>query len=129
MDLNLALSRACQDVPGLLRAALVLLPDGLLIAGIGAGSVFDHEPLARSAAHCLAPRDVPLVGDRAAAAFVEYLFVIEEELVVIEAGRRDPRLGLVVVCKREVNLGMLLSSSRAALRNVEDSVDLVALGV
>jgi hypothetical protein len=120
------ITRACEAVPGLVRCALVLLPEGLLIGGIGAGSVLDHEPLIRSAARCLAVGPTPVLGKHAA--FVEYLFVTEEHLVVIQGGRRETRLALGVTCTREPNLAFVLSSTRQAMRAVEDSFDLVAWG-
>jgi hypothetical protein len=122
-----SIARACELVPGLVRCALVLLPEGLLIGGFGAESVLDHEPLVRSAARCLAARPTPAIGDRAAT-FVEYLFVIEDQLVVIQGGRRDARLALAVTCTREPNLAFVLSSTRQAIRAVEDSFDLAAWG-
>ena len=129
MDLNESISRACEGVPGLVRAALAVLPEGFLIGGIGAASTFDHEPLVRSATHCLAPRPAPAVGARSLAPFVEYLFANDDQWIVIQAGRTDPRLVLAVVCTREPNPAFVLASTRQAIRALEISVDLASLGV
>jgi hypothetical protein len=110
-----AIARACELVPSLVRCALVLLPEGLLIGGIGADSVLDHEPLIRSA-----------IGDGPPARFVEYLFVIDDQLVVIQGGRGNTRLALAVVCTREPNLALVLNATRRAVSIIEESLDLRA---
>ena len=117
-----SVASACDAVPGLLNGALVMLPEGLLIAGVGEGGAFDREPLLRSAARCLAR--APGGSPQAAAAFVECAFVSEGELVVMMLSRRYSSVALVVVCNREPNLALVLSSARQALRNIESSVDL-----
>jgi hypothetical protein len=129
MDLNASLARACEEIPGLVRAALVLLPEGLLLGGVGDGNSFDYEPLVRSTAHCLSTRGVALSCEEQPAAMVEFVFVVDGEFVVIQAGRKDPRLALAAVCTRETNLSFALTSMRRALLGVEDCVSLEALGV
>jgi len=127
MEIHETMARACADVPGLIRGALALLPDGLLLGSVGEGSAFDHEPLVRSAACCWSmrapepPTDTP--------AFVEYVFVVDAELVVLEAGRGAQRMVLALVCSRESNLALTLTASRRAFEKLEASVDLEALGV
>jgi hypothetical protein len=118
MKLDVDVARACERVPGLQRGALVLLPEGFLIAGIGGDSALDLEPLIRSAGKVPAPP------------FVEYLFVTHDQLVVIQGGRRDPRLALALVCSREHNNAVFsLSAARLAMADVEDSVDFSAWGL
>ena len=129
MDPDATLSRACDVIPGLLQGVLVLLPEGLVLGGIGKGGSYDREPLARSAARCLACRlQAPIKGARSLD-LVEHLFVCQDELVVILQGRRSPRLALAVTCSRELNLALILTAARRALGTIEASVDLVAWGV
>jgi len=129
MDPDAILSRACDVIPGLLQAALVLLPEGLVLGGIGFGGAYDREPLARSAARCLSCRlDEPIIGDRAPQ-FVEHLFLFHEQLVVILQGRQSPRLALAVSCSRDLNLALSLTAARRALGAIETSVDLLAWGL
>jgi len=129
MKLETLVARACERVPGFVRGALVLLPDGLLLAGVGGESVLDLEPLIRSAARCFAGRTGPVLANWRDEPFVEYLFVIHDQLVVIEGGRRDPRLALALACTREHNVGFALSAARLAMTDVEADVDLSAWGL
>jgi len=128
MKLEDAVARACERVPGIVSGALVLLPDGLLLAGVG-GSALDLEPLTRSATRCLGDRGNDLLGRWPAQPFVEYLFVIDDQLVVIQGGRRDARLGLAISCTREHNLGFALAAARRAMIELEDELDLSAWGL
>jgi len=128
MKLETLVARACERIPGFVRGALVLLPDGLLLAGIG-DSVLDLEPLIRSASRCFAGRSGPVLPNWRDEPFVEYLFVIHDQLVVIEGGRRDPRLALALACTREHNVGFALSAARLAMTDVEADVDLSAWGL
>lgn len=123
------IAAACALVPGLVHGALVLLPDGILLGGVGATSVLDHEPLLRSATRCLAVRPMPAIGAETPSAFVEYVFVLHDQLVVIQGGRRDPRLALAVACSREPNLMWVVSSTRRAIETLETTIDLAAWGV
>lgn len=50
MNVDAALARACELVPGLLHGVLAALPEGLLIGGVGDVSAFEREPLIRCAA-------------------------------------------------------------------------------
>lgn len=129
MQFEESIARACEPVPGLVRAALGLLPEGVLIAGVGAESSFDQEPLIRSATHCLAARNWPATAARVSADLIEYVFVLADQLIVVQGGRQDPRLVLVVVCTREANIAFVLGSTRRALRALEDTVNLRDLGV
>jgi hypothetical protein len=122
MQLDAPIIAACALVPGLLRSALVLLPEGLLIGGTGAESTLDHEPLVRAATACLVARGVPVLTERPLARFVEYAFVSADELVVIQRGRSDERLALAAVCTREPNLALVLSATRQAIARLEASV-------
>jgi hypothetical protein len=124
MNVDDAVARACSLVPGLIRGALALLPEGLLIGGVGEASAFEQEPLVRSATRCLLAEEPPLTGDGPRGALVEFLFVNDEQLVVIQRGRSAARLALAVVCTREPNLAFVLSSSRRAMREIEGTIDL-----
>ena len=121
--------RACERVPGLVRGALVLLPDGLLLAGLGGETALDLEPLTRSASRCLASRATPGLTAGAPAPFVEYMFVIHDQLVVVQRGRREARLALALVCTREHNVGFALTAARLAMADVEAEFDLAAWGL
>ena len=119
------LAEACETVPGLKYGALALLPEGLLVGGVGPGGAFDHEPLVRSAARCLAGNTLTAAMEDEMT-FVEHVFVSREEVVLILQGRRYPRLALVLVCSLEPNLAFVLTSTRGALRALEATVDLAA---
>jgi hypothetical protein len=119
-----SISGVCAQVPGVQTGALVLLPEGLLIGGIGAGSAFDREPLARSAVRCLGPSSVLSRTARGESEFVEYAFVSDEQLIVILRGQLLARVALVLVCTRESNLAFVLSATRQALRVIEATIDL-----
>ena len=129
MRVHDSIAGVCELVPGLLRAALILLPEAELIAGIGGESFLDHEPLVRSAARCLTVRANPPVNGGDAVPFVEFLFVLDAEIVVVQGGRRSSQLALAVACSREPNVALVLSSTRAAMAWLESSIDLLALGV
>jgi hypothetical protein len=127
-DVAAVVARACERVPGLTRGALVLLPDGLLLAGVGSDSALELEPLIRSAGRCFTGRTRPPLANWRDEPFVEYLSVVGGQLVVIEGGRRDPRLALALACTREHNVGLALRAARLAMTEVEAEVDLSALG-
>jgi hypothetical protein len=122
MTIDETIATACEAVPGLVHGALALLPEGILIGGIGEGGAFEREPLVRSAARVL--------GNHAGAAqsktsaFVEYAYVSHDQLVVIERGHEHPRVALVLVCTREPNLALVLSTAREALKTLEHTLDL-----
>ena len=122
MQFDAQIVAACALVPGLVRSALVLLPEGILIGGIGAESALDHEPLVRAAMACLVARGAPVLTERPLASFVEYAFVSTDELVVIQRGRSDERLALATVCTRDPNLALVLSATRQAITRLEESV-------
>lgn len=122
------LARACEAVPGLRDAVLILLPEGELLGAAGGTSQFDLEPLIRSARRSLMVRAAPAFGDAPPSPFVEYIFVIEDQYVVVQGGRSDSRVALAVVCDRETNLAFVLASTRRALTAVEAEVDLAAWG-
>lgn len=129
MNVDEAIARACELVPGLVQGALALLPEGLLIGGVGEATAFEHEPLVRSASRCLSACLLAPEGQAPALAFVEFLFVNDEQVLVIQRGRRSARLALAIVCTREPNLAFVLSSTRQAIRAIEGTVDLAAWGV
>jgi hypothetical protein len=128
MNLDECLAQACEQVPGLLQGALALLPEGILLGGVGQGKGFDREPLVRSAARCLR-RSASAPPDEADRTFVEHVFVGPRELYVIARGNRYPRLALALSCSTEANLALVMSASRAALRRLEASIDLEGLGL
>ena len=123
MNLDECLARACEVVPGLHQGALALLPEGLLIGGVGAGNTFEREPLVRSAARCLMSSPEP------SGTFVEHVFVSRNELVVIARGKRYPRLALALACSTEANLAFVVTASRAALRELEATIDVKGLEI
>ena len=102
---------------------MVLLPEGFLIGGVGAGAAFDREPLVRTAARCLASSSTPPPSHLD---FSEHVFVGHDELVVIVRGRRHVRLALALACTREPNLAWVVSTARGALQRIEASTDFSA---
>jgi hypothetical protein len=128
MDLHDPIERACEGVPGLVRAVLTVLPEGLLIGRAGDASALDHEALIRTAIGCFGGRAPPALWGRAPSRFVEYLFVVDDFCVAIQGGRRSGRMALIAICTREPNLALILSSTRRALLELEDTLDLAAFG-
>jgi len=128
MNLDESLAQACEQVPGLLQGALALLPEGLLLGGVGPGKSFDREPLVRAAARCLRS-GASIVPAEEQSTFVEHVFVGTRELYVIARGQRYPRLALALSCSTESNLAFIMSASRSALRKVEAAVNLERLGL
>src|SRR5437868_10813658 len=122
MKLDEAVALACQRVPGLLRGALVLLPDGIMLSHVGGDSALDLEPLIQAAIRCFHDRVLPALGAVARwqkQPFLEYLSVIDDQLIVIQGGRRDPRLALAVACTREHTVGVVLTAARLAMIDLE----------
>src|SRR5262249_26391825 len=113
-DLQAALARACADVPDVISAALVLLPDGYLLAGLGQGGLMEHDLLARATGRCFGA-----VADE----FVEFYALLVDRVVLWQRGRGAARLALCIVSERRVNLALLLSASRAAVSELERQVD------
>jgi hypothetical protein len=129
MNLDDCLARACADVPGLYQCALALLPEGLLLAGVGPGGLFEREPLVRAAARCLV---VPAQDDGeegTAPRFAEHVLVSDAEVVILSRGTEYPRLALALVCGTEANLAFVIAAFRAAFRELEASVELAELGL
>lgn len=124
MNIDEAVTRACDRIPGLVRGALVMLPDGFLFGATRGATFLDLEPLIRSAARCMALRDLPALGGRGPSVSVEHLFAIHEQLVVFEAGRRDPKLALLVVAEAGHNPAFVLGATRLALADLEVALDL-----
>ena len=122
MNFDQHIARACESIPGLLHGALALLPEGLLIGGVGEGGAYDREPLARSAARCLVSGAASANG--AVPRFVEHVFVGRDELVVIMQGHRYPQLALALWCTAEPNLAFVRNLTRTALNSLEATVDL-----
>src|SRR4051812_37659016 len=120
MKLDDVVATVCQRVPGMVRGALVLLPEGILLAGVGA-SALALEPLIRSASRCFSERVLPALGAVARwpqRPFLEYLSVVDDQLIVIQGGRRDPRLALAVACTREHRVGVVLTATRRAMADL-----------
>lgn len=124
MNLDECLARACEQVPGLQQGALALLPEGLLIGSVGPGRSFEREPLVRSAARCLAGLPERPSGGTSHTQFVEHVFVSRTELVTIARSKQHPRLALALACSTETNLAFIVTASRAALRRLEETIDL-----
>lgn len=114
-----SIESACAALPGLVQAALVLLPEGVLLGGIGVGHAADHEHLLRAAAFCFAATNTPANPSESMS---EYVFVSHDRLIVIQRGRTDDRLALVVVCTRAPNLALVMSGSRRAMQTIETSL-------
>lgn len=130
MNLDVAIASACERVPGLVRGVLLMLPEGFLLAGVGDKGILDLEPLMRSATRCFSSKTRPSFGSHSdGLELTEYMFVIRDQVVVMQRGRRDPRLALACMCTRESNLNFALSTSRLALRDIEDQVDLKTWGL
>lgn len=121
MKLEDAVATACKHIPELLHGALVFLPGGFALARASASASDELEPLVRATVRALGHDD--------AADLVECVFVVDERLVVIHRGARDPRLALAVTCGRDHNLGFALATSRVALREIEESFDFAAWGL
>jgi hypothetical protein len=128
MDLHDPIERACEGVPGLVRAVLTMFPEGLLIGAAGGASALDHEPLIRTAMGCFGGCVPPALWGRAPSRFVEYLFVVDDFCVAVQGGRHQARMVLIAICTREPNLALVLSSTRRALLELEDTLDLSAFG-
>lgn len=118
-----SLQSACEAVPGVVSGALVLVPEGLLIGGIGDGGDSEREPLVRAATRLAAAR-APLLASGSASPFAEYAFVADEQVVVILRGHSEPRVVLVLACNRGSNLALVLGAARRALSALEANVDL-----
>lgn len=114
-----ALQDACEHIPGLVRGVVVLVPDGIVVAHVGADRERDVEPLARAAMRCL--EDRPALGR-----FVEYTLVSVESILVIEVGRTSSRLALAAECQHGTNLAMVMAATRNAVANFETHFDLAA---
>lgn len=117
MTLRSALARACEQIPGLQRGVVVLVPDGIVIAHLGADRVTDVEPLVRATLRCVADR--PALG-----AFVEYTLVSTESILVVELARTTRRFALAAECEHGVNLALVMTATRQAAAVFERDVDL-----
>jgi hypothetical protein len=128
VNLDDTVARACERIPGLVRGALVFLPDGFILAGAGDDDILDLEPLIRAAARVLAAPAVPtLEGDEQE--ILEYLLVVHDQYVVIRRSVHEPRLALAVTCTREHNLMFALAASRLAMADIEEHADLAPWGI
>jgi hypothetical protein len=128
VNIDAVVGRACERVPGMLRGALALVPEGFLLGATPGAHVLDLEPMIRSAARCLAAPVVPTLRGRTGA-FLEHLFVLHDQIFVVQRGRRDARLALAVACTRDHNLGFVLGATRLVMASVEDELDLGAWGL
>lgn len=115
-----SLFAAHETIPGMVSAALVLVPDGVLVASVGASNQLELEPLVRSALRVAEGR-AQLSGGFSP--FVDYAFVSEDRVVVIARGLQQPHVALTVVCKRDANLALVLGSTRQALAGLEAQLD------
>jgi hypothetical protein len=126
LPIDESLASVCEGLTGLTLGALVLVPEGAVVARVGGGGVFDCEPLARAAAR-LASERLALPRPVGMAPFVEYSFVSHEQVVVMLRGGRDRARFVLALCfTRDANLALLLGSSRRAFRNLERIVDWAA---
>jgi len=128
LKIDECVTRACERVPGLIRGALVFLPEGFVLAGVGDDDSLDLEPLTRATARCLGAPQAPMIHGEPRAVN-EYLFVVHDQLIAIQRSVRDARLALTVACTREVNPGFVLGSSRLAMREIESTIDLSSWGL
>ena len=119
-----AVSKACEQVPGVQHGALVLLAEGVSIAGFGDESAFDRERLVRAAVRCLGTSNAFARG-RKTTEFVEYVFLSAEQVTVILRGKVRPRLALVLACTSESNLALVLTTARRALGALELTSELM----
>ncbi len=128
MTIDECVTQACERVPGLIRGALVFLPEGFVLASVGDDDSLDLEPLIRATARCLGAPHAPQIQgeDRVVNA---YLFVVHDQLVVVQRSAQDARLALAVGCARDVNPAFALGSSRLAMREIEATVDLSSWGL
>jgi hypothetical protein len=95
-------------VPGLIDGALVLLPEGILIGGGGAGGAYDREPLVRSAARVLGARATPALFTSGRGAFVECAGSLREHFAAREPrARRGPALYVGYCGERRSALGLV----------------------
>jgi hypothetical protein len=128
VNVDAAVARACERIPGMIRGALVFLPDGFILAGVGDDDILDLEPLIRAAARCLAASPTPVLRG-SSVEVTEYLFVVHDQLVAIQRSVRDPRLALAVSCTPEYNPAFALGATRLAMRDIEANVDLSSWGL
>ena len=113
-----ALVAACAALPDVLEVALVLLPDGVVLAGRGAGGQTEHELLARATVRCFGA-----VGDE----LVEGFALFGERMAAWQRGRHEPRLALCAVAERRANLSLFMIAARAAMEQLEREIDVDAL--
>ena len=121
-DRTNALTAATGALSELVRAAAVLLPDGLVLESTGEGESLDHELLARTCVSCFASS---ADGDPAGtqSAFVEYVMLTADRVLLLQRGRREPRLALVALCERAANPQLLLVNARLAIATLEAELD------
>lgn len=117
-------------VPGVIRAAVILLPDGVQLAAFGEPHEIDYEPLVRACTRCFGPGagSLALAGDQPRR-FDEFYALLDDGLVVMQRGRRKSRVALASVCALEVNLALVLTWTRRAIELVEASIDFADLDV
>lgn len=128
MTIDECVTRACERVPGLIRGALVFLPEGFVLAGVGDDDSLDLEPLIRATARCLGTPQAPIIRGEPRVVN-EYLFVVHDQLIAIQRSVRDTRIALAVACPMEINPGFALGSSRLAMREIEATIDLSSWGL
>lgn len=114
---SLALALACEQIPGLLRGVAVLVPEGVVLAHLGATRVSDVEPLVRATLRCVSDR--PALGN-----FVEYTLFSTESVLVVEVARATGRFALAAECEHGANLALVMTATRQAAAAFERELDL-----
>lgn len=125
-----ALSEVEELVPGVIRAAVILLPDGVQLAAFGEPHAIDYEPLVRACTRGFGPGagSLALAGGEPRR-FDELYALLDDGLVVMQRGRHESRIALAAVCALEVNLALVLTWTRRAIERVEASIDFADLDV
>lgn len=116
MTARTILAQVCGEIPGLQRAAIVLVPDGVVAAHVGGTRESDVEPLVRAALAC-----APCNSERGTV--VEVSLVSAESVLVIETARATGRFLLAVECVHEANLALVTASTRLAAAAFEAAFD------
>ena len=123
-SLPAALASIWGVVPDLKRAALVLLPEGFVLAATGEGTAGDHELLARAAVRCFGSGGGSLAarpGDEVV--FTDYFAVMPEQVLLLLRCARQSRLALAVVCDAVINVGFMRVLARSALESLAEQVN------
>ena len=110
------LLQVCDQIPGLLRGAVVLVPEGIVVAHFGTARESDVDPLVRATMRCVkSPGNV-----------VEYTLVSTESILVIELVHATTRFALAAECAHGANLALVMTATRHAAAAFEGSFDFTA---